>query len=175
MPEIKITSKIIPAHVRTMTAKRLIEKYKSQITWAQERHLHNLKECNLFLQPYTITFTIKKQGVWLDYKVVIPKGAVLDGSSVPNLIKAFINDDYHNGAWEAHDAGYLSEGKKVNHNGWEIPQLTRKEWDYLFAIIVKRNGAPVLQKITAYNGLRLFGWTVWNKAPSPYRFMTINA
>ena len=172
--EVKIIGDIKTGHVRTMSAKKLVDKYRAQLTWAQCQHLFRLKECNIFLSRYNLAFGIKKKGVWFYDSVTIPQGAVLDGSSVPALVRAIINDDYHNGAWEVHDAGYISEGQEVNFNGWEIPKLSRKEWDLVFREVVKRNGAPRLQRALAFRGLRLGGWVPWNKKPNPHRFLKLD-
>ena len=172
--EVKIIGEIVPGHVRTMSAQKLIADYGVQLSWSEQRHLLQLKECNIFLSPYSLAFMVKQRGVWFPYSVTIPKGAVLDGSSVPRLVKAIINDDYHNGAWEAHDAGYISEGKEVNFDGWEIPELPRIIWDAVFKAAVKQNGAPKIELKLGHSGLRLGGWVPWNKKPNPHRFLKLD-
>lgn len=171
--EVKILSKIKPAQVRSLSPSRCVDLYQDQLSSGGINYVYGLKEANVFLSEYRLKFSIKERGVWFDNEIVIPKGAILDGSSVPAIARAIINDDYHNGAWEPHDGGYTSEGQEVNINGFEIPALSRKTWDFLFTEIVKQNGAPKFEYKSAHLVLRLGGWGVWNKEAHPERFLTI--
>ena len=172
--KIEIINGVTPAKVRTLSPKKAIEILHPHLTAGIAEYIYSLKEVNIFLEDYKLDFRIYKHGLWWNCSVKVPKGAISDGSSVPRIGKAIVNDDYHNGAWEAHDSGYKSKGRDISINGYEIPSLTRKEWDLLFKVITLKNGATKAGAKLAYTTLRLGGWKMWGSKGSKNRFSVID-
>ena len=160
-----------PVPVLTLDSEHFCEEYMTELSPAQISHILNTyKEVNILYDDYRLDFAIKRRGIWYDFTVKAPKGMALNGSSVPAIGKALVNEDYHNRAWIAHDLVYIFKGRKsVMKVGdpakvqIQTPRLTRKEIDKVFIEVVKLTGAPRFQRWLAYTAIRVGGGLLWRQ------------
>lgn len=173
-----------PVPVLTLDPEHFCRQYMDQLRPGQVGYiLNSYKEVNILYQDYRLDFAIKKGGIWFDFTIKAPKGMVLNGSSVPAIGKALVNEDYHNRAWVAHDVVYLFKGKRVNQtiNGDSdsqpdlvSPKITRKEIDQVFKEVVKLSGAPKFEQWLAYAAIRVGGGFLWRQPYSTDSIIIVN-
>jgi len=97
-------------------------------------------------------------------QIMIPKGEVTDGASIPWFLKPFASSfgSLSRGAY-LHDFGY-KHGYLFNWIGSKIPVLQkRKEIDRLFRDVVIITTEFYLLAYWAWSGVRTFGFFPWNK------------
>ena len=171
-----------PVPVLTLDPEHFCREYMTELKPGQISHiLDTYKEVNILYDDYRLDFSIKKNGVWWNYTIQAPKGMALNGSSVPAIGKALVNEDYHNRAWIAHDLVYIFKGRKSimkvgepSEIKLEVPKLTRKEIDKVFIEVVKLTGAPKFQRWLAYTAIRLGGGFLWRKPFKPESIIIVN-
>lgn len=167
MTQIEILNpKAKPVSIQTLDPKYFLRLYSEQLTNGQKEVVRKTyKEVNILHEDYVLKFKIKRAGIWFASSVQIPKGMVLNGSSVPAIGKAIVNEDYHNKAWPAHDMIYICKGAETRSPmaGLYSPSMTRKEADQLFRATVKLSGAPRFQIGLAYAAIRIGGSRLWAK------------
>lgn len=101
-------------------------------------------------------------------EIIIPRGFVFDGVSVPWIIRGFISPvgsllisslihDYtyrYDLLWQILDNGDVAEYNKGVGRGY---------WDRLFRLVAHDVSGLGLGSYITYYALRLFGWPAWNK------------
>lgn len=96
-------------------------------------------------------------------KHIVPKGLVVDGASVPRACWWFMPPDgLHRAAAFAHDWLYILKGLPP-----EGQRMTRHECDIAFYDLMVDAGVSTKRAGTAYRGVRLGGWVVWNRPAKP--------
>lgn len=108
-------------------------------------------------------FFIEYLNIW----IMIPKGFIFDGASIPKLLRNLFSPVgilFLPGL--LHDYGYRFGHLLVNDNQGIYPVLndfTRNDWDKLFRnVAVQINGFKYLNK-GPYAGLFVGGWATWKK------------
>jgi hypothetical protein len=143
---------------------------------------------NTLEQPLIIPISRKKyklveqyEYVWMEdkekYKLVIPKGFVCDGASVPRLIWTLSGlrpDGLIRAAALIHDFIYQKAGKAPAGNNFFIYTgfcsisismcFGRHEADKLFLRLMKEAGMTWYRRTVAYRAVRCFGWLAWKKS-----------
>ncbi len=115
--------------------------------------LHNGAEAYQLVEPWSF-FSMATD-------VVVPKGFIADGASVPRMLWSFMPPDgTHRAAALAHDWIYANKGFLAEpHLMWE-----RFEADDVFLeLMLKALIAPWRANI-AFRGVRLGGWLPWRRS-----------
>ena len=98
------------------------------------------------------------------YQILIPKGFVWDGASVPRALWSVLGF-YPGGIMlppsVVHDFIYIAKGNVFNLATNESVHISRKECDLLFKHHMEYVGMPKRKLNLAYKGVRWFGWTYW--------------
>ncbi len=88
----------------------------------------------------------------------VPKGLIVDGASVPRSCWWFMPPDgLHRAGAFAHDWLYINKGRIDGMN------FTRAECDTTFYNLMVAAGVSERRAGLAYRGVRLGGWSVWNR------------
>lgn len=91
--------------------------------------------------------------------LTVPKGFKTDLASVPAFFRAFI-DDTSLGA-----ASVIAHDFLYQRSGWVFSEgidLTRREVDHLFSILMRLERVPALRRKVAWLAVRVAGWACWH-------------
>lgn len=101
------------------------------------------------------------------YHVTAPKGFQCDFASIPRLFWAIIPPmGLHSGAAIIHDYLYVHHSYVDPRTGTSH-DVTRKEADVLFLMLMLYAGVSPLRAWTMYYAVRLFGRKAWNRQGWP--------
>lgn len=101
------------------------------------------------------------------YHVTAPKGFQTDFASIPRAFWAIIPPmGLHSGAAIIHDYLYVHHSYVDPRTG-TVHDVTRKEADVLFLMLMLYSGVSTLRAWTMYRAVRLFGKKAWNRQGWP--------
>lgn len=124
-------------------------------------------------ENYTYTWLLVKSGTGM--RIVVPKNFIYDGASVPGALGWMVGlhrDGLIRAAALVHDFIYKNKGSlpygsfHISNNGgvdWEIAygKWSRADCDRLFHKMMVESGMSGYKVDTAYNMVKMFGWTYW--------------
>ena len=133
--------------------------------------LPNGREGYILAQDYSYEWTFKGNL----YKIVVPKGFMYDGASVPRAVwtlSGITPDGLIRAAATVHDElydcrGRIPDGMLFVRQGGEWLEIKGSVWprvecDNLFYRILIDSGYPDTKAYAAYLAVRAFGFTGWN-------------
>ena len=132
---------------------------------------HGLKRDQTYLLMAEYIYKWDKNGE--TYRIVVPKGFIYDGASIPRLVWTLTGmrpDGLLRAAALVHDFLYEHKGKmpkgtyqmRSDKRYTDLnDQWSRKNADKMFARILKESGVSRFKRRMACRAVRLGGWLAW--------------
>lgn len=114
--------------------------------------------------PFSVEFRNSLSEKWK--KFTVPEGFLCDGASSPRFLwtlTGFTRDGMHRAAALVHDWLYHNKGWTHGYEHLDGDQLSRKECDRMFFLILRHYGVSDWKARGAYAAVRAFGWIYWRR------------